>query len=68
MQTPYIVYVAEKDTTEKTLMVGFRTSRGLHQLARHRAIDEGISLQELIERALEEYLAAAKKKSTRRRK
>lgn len=52
-------------TEKDVVIVGFRASEELRRKARHRALDEGISLQELMRRAVEMYLAeaeAAKKK------
>jgi predicted DNA binding CopG/RHH family protein len=43
---------------EALVRTGFRVPRELHQAIRHRAIDEGIPLRELIRRALEQYLSS----------
>ena len=56
------------DNDDDVVIVGFRASEELRRQARHRALDEGISLQELLTRALEKYLAESKKSFRKKRR
>jgi predicted HicB family RNase H-like nuclease len=58
--------MAKKNTADKDegslVMVGGRIPKALHKAAKHAAVDEGISLQEFLFRALRERVANQERK------
>lgn len=46
----------------EVVMVGARLPVGLYRQIRHLAVDQGLSVKQLLERALEEYLRESKRK------
>jgi predicted DNA binding CopG/RHH family protein len=49
-----------------TKLIGFRIEEELLNKLKHAAVDEGLSMQELLKRAAEAYLATLRKKSKRK--
>jgi len=52
--------------TEKTIKTTLRLDAALWLQARHRALDEGLAVQEVVQKALEAYLRTPLKEGVRK--